>query len=184
MRAPSSLKQEFLRKWILGLQICSSSAKSMSISERKKAIKLSADIAMASARNGRTSWSRALIASASKDDNHGKLFVQQILGSDCERLTKISTSIKRLRCKKILKKSSGTIIRRRMKRIPDKAVASSIAKQMVKKRTQILKSLVPGGVFMDEVSLIEETLDYILSLRAQIDVMRSLAEATEMMMSC
>lgn len=156
----------------------------MSISERKKAIKLSADIAMASARNGRTSWSRALIASASKDDNHGKLFVQQILGSDCERFTKISTSIKRVRCKKILKKSSGTIIRRRMKRIPDKAVASSIAKQMVNKRTQILKSLVPGGVFMDEVSLIEETLDYILSLRAQIDVMRSLADATEMMMSC
>lgn len=159
----------------------------MSISDRKKAIKLSAEIAMASARNGRTRWSRALISSASTDDN-GKILVEHILGSECERLTKISTSCrlssvammnnKRVRCKKILKRSCGTI-RRVMKRVPGKVVASSIAKRMVKKRTQILKSIVPGGEFMDEVSLIEETLDYILSLRAQIDVMRRLTAATE-----
>jgi hypothetical protein len=51
---------------------------------------------------------------------------------------------------------------------------------MVNRRTQVLKSLVPGGEFMDDISLIEETLDYIESLRAQVDVMRTLAKATEL----
>ncbi|KAL5773042.1 hypothetical protein ACOSP7_012658 [Xanthoceras sorbifolium] len=190
MRAPSSLKQEFLKKWILGLQICSASSRNMSIFERKKAIKLSADVAMASARNGRTCWSRALIANASNNNDKDKLLVKHILGhSEFERLKKISMirptapmSNKRVRCKKIFKRSCVTSIRRVSKRVvPRKNVlaASSVAKRLNKKRTQVLKSLVPGGEFMDDVSLIEETLDYIMSLQAQIDVMKSLANATD-----
>ncbi|KAE8657952.1 hypothetical protein F3Y22_tig00116976pilonHSYRG00183 [Hibiscus syriacus] len=55
----------------MGLQRWSFSNKEMGILERKKAIKLSADIAMASARNGTTCWSRALIANAySKREKH------------------------------------------------------------------------------------------------------------------
>ncbi|KAK6248147.1 hypothetical protein QUC31_019712 [Theobroma cacao] len=182
MRSPGSLKQEFLKKWIMGFQRCSSSKKSMSVLDRKKAIKLSADIAMASARKGTTCWSRALIASASKDGSD-KHLVEQILGPESERLIlmkKFSTGAlvcsKRIRSKKILKRSCG--IRRTRKCAPQAALASSIAKRLVRKRTQVLKSLIPGGEFMNEVSLIEETLDYIISLRAQVDVMRSLAIAS------
>ncbi|KAJ0030600.1 hypothetical protein Pint_14276 [Pistacia integerrima] len=179
MRSPSSLKQEFLKKWILGLQVCNS-LKNMNVFERKKAIKLSADVAMASSRNGKTCWSRALIANASRNDN-GKEFVEKILGSDYERQNKNSTMSRRTRCRKILKRSCTTI-RKAMKRSTPsrpKVLAFSVAKKMIKKRTQLLKSVVPGGEFMDEVSLIEETLDYIISLRAQIDVMKSFANATE-----
>ncbi|KAM7252731.1 hypothetical protein ACFE04_008240 [Oxalis oulophora] len=176
----SSLKRDFTRKWFIGLRICSSyTKKNMSLLERKKAIKLSADLAMACARNGTTRWSRALIASTSKDDKN-KLLVEHIISNDQFETIKTSNvsfgSNKRniIRCKKIVKRSRNVII----KRVKTKTKHSSsinIAKRLVKKRTQVLKSLVPGGELMDDISLIEETLDYIMSLRAQVDVMRTLA---------
>lgn len=176
------LKQEFLKKWIMGLQICSASKKEMSILERKKAIKLSADLAMASTKNGTTNWSLALISNASKE-NDNKTLVDQMLGN--HHSEKISTKrpsivsifrnkrVATCRGKKILKKR-GAI--RRAKKMASSA--TSIAKRLVKKRTQVLKRLVPGGEYMDELNLMEETLDYILSLRAQVDVMRHFANAT------
>ncbi|GMI83988.1 IBH1-LIKE 1 [Hibiscus trionum] len=181
MRPHSSLKQEFVKKWMAGLQRCSFSNKNMSILERKKAIKLSADVAMASVRNSTTCWSRALISSASKDgsDNH---LVEQILGPETESNRPAMANKAQTRrasvCKKIVKRSRR--IRRRGRRkcvaaAPAKALTSTIAKHLVRKRTQVLKSLIPGGEFMNEICLIEETLDYITSLRIQVDVMRSLA---------
>ncbi|CAK9140299.1 unnamed protein product [Ilex paraguariensis] len=178
----SSLKQEFLKKWAMGLQTYRASKKDMSIWERKKAIKLSADIAMASTRTANSYWSRALIYNSSK--NHcNKVPVEHVLGSESECLVKASTQLvmnnKRVRSKKILKRSCSV---RRMKKIlavPQVGLASSIAKRLVKKRTQVLKSLLPGGEFMDEFSLIKETLDYIVSLRVQVDVMQQLADATD-----
>ncbi|XVE71739.1 hypothetical protein DITRI_Ditri10aG0176000 [Diplodiscus trichospermus] len=184
MSPPSSLKQEFLKKWITGLKRCSSSKRNMNILERKKAIKLSADVAMASARNGTTCWSRALIANASKNSSDDKHLVEQILGPDSERLimkkvpTRALVCNKRIRSKKILKRSSG--IRRTRKCAPQAALATSIAKRLVRNRTQVLKSLIPGGEFMNEVSLIEEALDYIIALRTQVDVMRSIASVSEL----
>ncbi|XP_039045179.1 transcription factor IBH1-like 1 [Hibiscus syriacus] len=176
MRPHSSLKQEFLKKWVMGLQRCSFSEKNMSILERKKAIKLSADIAMASARNGTTCWSRSLISNASNDGSDSYL-VEQILGSDSDRpAVENKAPTKRASvCKKIVKRSYR--IRRRRRRKYVASTPSSIAKHLVRKRTQVLKSLIPGGEFMNEICLIEETLDYITSLRVQVDVMRSLASA-------
>ncbi|XP_052199913.1 transcription factor IBH1-like 1 [Diospyros lotus] len=185
MRSPSSLKQDFLKKWVMGLQFCGASKEQMGIFERKKAIKLSADVAMASARNARTSWSRALIANASKDSEN-KALVDQILGTDSEKIIK-KASVSSLnahkkivlRSKKILKETRRS---RRIKKMePQMAMATSVAKRLVKKRTQVLKRLIPGGESMDEFSLIEETLDYIASLRAQVDVMRHLVNASEVL---
>ncbi|KAL6312240.1 hypothetical protein AAG906_011386 [Vitis piasezkii] len=163
MRPPTSLKKEFLKKWIMGLQLCSSSKKEMSFLERKKAIKLSADVAMASARNATTRWSRALISNASKDDSN-KGLVECILGPESESLKRASMSLvlcnKRNRSKKILRKSCS--IRRARK-----------------SSSQCAEESCTWWGSMSEFSLIEETLDYILSLRAQVDVMRHLANATE-----
>ncbi|KAF9662689.1 hypothetical protein SADUNF_Sadunf18G0080400 [Salix dunnii] len=181
MRDPSSFKQKFLKKWILGLQVCGSGKQNMSILERKEAIKLSADIALASTRDGRTRWSRATIANASKHDEN-KVLVQQLLAPESESLKKTSIGLvmdnKRVRCKKILRRSC--CIKRARKSVSQGVLAKSIAKRMVNRKTRVLKSLVPGGEFMDDISLIEETLDYIESLRAQVDVMRTLAKATEL----
>ncbi|KAF5749465.1 putative sequence-specific DNA binding transcription factor [Tripterygium wilfordii] len=188
MRSSHSMKKEFLKKWMMGLQVCVSSKKKMTVLERKKAIKLSADIAMASSSNGNTCWSRALIVNASKHHNN-KLLIERILGrSEYEKLIKRVSSTQPLkkitRSKKIFKRSCSRLRRvekrniRGCKRVINGAYC--VAKNLVKKRRKILRSLVPGGeMIVDDVCLIEETLDYILSLRAQVDVMRSVADACD-----
>ncbi|XP_043708298.1 transcription factor IBH1-like 1 [Telopea speciosissima] len=183
MPAPSTLKQDFLKRWVIGLQSFGSSSKDMSFLERKKVIKLSADVAVASLRAGKTCWSRALIANASKQEG-GKTLIENILGSEFdEKPTKPTMgafmSHKRVRSKSILRRSCSS---HRIRKIAPKRVqASSIAKRLVKKRTQVLRSLVPGGESMDGFSLLEETLDYIISLKAQVDVMRCLVDASELL---
>lgn len=156
----------------------------MSMMERKKAIKLSADLAMASTRDETTRWSQALIANASRDDNN-KVLTQHVLGSPqhCQKMV-IRKNFKnlsplcsrRIRSRKILRRSR-TIIHKSKERV----VANFIAKRLkIQKRIRRLKSLLPGGELMDDASLVEETLDYIESLRAQVEVMRSLVTASEL----
>ncbi|GJU25483.1 transcription factor IBH1-like protein 1 [Tanacetum coccineum] len=179
------LKKEFIKKWVKGLEICCSSKKKMDVMERKKKIKLCADIALASAKNATTSWSNALIYNAKKDDENA-ILVDNLLGPESrfnsqKTAHQMITFHKRVRSKKILKKSCT--VSQRMKKVspPPSNLATCIAKRLVKKRTQVLKKLVPGGEAMDEYSLIKEALDYILSLRVQVDVMRSLANVTEVL---
>ncbi|OIT03183.1 PREDICTED: transcription factor IBH1 [Nicotiana attenuata] len=185
MRNPSSVKQEFLKKWIQGLKAYNGTKKEMSIMERKKVIKLSADVAMASTRNSKTTyWGHALIANYASKDVNNKFIVAHILGDEySERIKKaaimrLAMSHKSFRSKIILKKSCS-ISRKTKKMAPRIGLARCIARRLVKKRTQVLKTLVPGGEYMDDMSLIKETLDYILSLRVQVDVMRHLANATD-----
>ncbi|KAK7291914.1 hypothetical protein RIF29_07465 [Crotalaria pallida] len=196
MRNSSSVKQEFFRKWITSLRKYSSQKKNMSMVERKKAIKLSADLAMASTRDETTRWSQALIANASKEEDN-KVLTENILGGSPQHcgdekvvsknllknyLSSSSSplcSCKRIRSRKILRRSCAM-----MHRGKERVMASSIAKRLkVQKRTRRLKSLLPGGEFMDDVSLVEETLDYIESLRAQVEVMRCLVTASELFIS-
>ncbi|XP_047309105.1 transcription factor IBH1-like 1 [Impatiens glandulifera] len=148
-----SLQQEFLKKWVMGIQEFTSFSnnKHLNVFDRKKIIKQSADIAMASAKKPSTNWSRAVIMNASRDH------------------------------KLILARRSRQILKRRRSRLKkNKKVleAKTMARRLVKKRTQVLKRLVPGGEAMDGLLLIEETLDYIFSLQAQVDVMRFLVNAS------
>lgn len=185
MHTSSKLTREFTKNWVKGLQICCSSKKNMDVSERKKKIKLCADIALASAKNATTSWSIALISKAKKDRDNESL-VDNLLGPESQfkqqkTIHQMIACHKRVRSKKILKKSCS--VSQRMKKMgpPKSNLAAYIAKRLVKKRTQVLQRLVPGGESMDEVSLIKEALDYILSLKVQVDVMRSLANAAEVL---
>ncbi|KAF5789456.1 putative transcription factor bHLH family [Helianthus annuus] len=185
MHTSSKLTKEFTKKWVKGLQICCSSKKDMDVLERKKKIKLCADIALASAKNATTSWSIALISEAKKNDEN-EILVDNLLGPESrfkqqKIIRQMNSCHKRVRSKKILKKSCS--ISQRMKKMgpPKSNLAAYIAKRLVKKRTQVLQRLVPGGESMDEFSLIKEALDYILSLRVQVDVMRNLANATEVL---
>lgn len=184
MQSQSSLKREFLKKWVMGLEKCSSlKENNMGVVERKKAIKLSADLAMASTRNATTSWSRALIAKASIDNKTGSL-AKRILDSSQTTATTTNSMIIRnnFNTKKIVIMSRK--IRNNSKKLYAPRVrAKSMAKRLVKKRTQILKGLVPGGEYMDEYSLIKEALDYIVSLRAQVDVMHHLANSPHLIMN-
>ena len=157
--------------------------------ERKKAIKLSADLAMASTRKQTTCWSRALLVNASREDEN-KVLTEQILGlTQCQRLRKLAFTNSSLFCnnRRMIIRSSKILKRSRTVRIKKKSLAQkvmaadSIAKRLVQKKTRMLKSLLPGGKFMDdEATLIKEALDYIESLRAQVEVMRCLVTASEL----
>uniref|UniRef100_A0A803MFJ1 IBH1-like N-terminal domain-containing protein n=1 Tax=Chenopodium quinoa TaxID=63459 RepID=A0A803MFJ1_CHEQI len=147
----------------------------MNLLERKKAIKLSADLAMASTRNGKRYWSRALITKASKDRETGNL-AKQILGDKTtHNNNKKPTSSRNIRkFRKCDPKKCGVSNSYKVKK------ARAMAKRLVEKRTQILKGLIPGGEYMDEFSLVKETLDYVVSLRAQVDVMQYLANSPQL----
>lgn len=158
------VKREFFKKWIKGLQIYSRFNKEMSILERKKAIKFSADVAIASTRNAATHWSKALVADVETSaDGAARTVLEQMLGR------------KLVEKKALLITCSNKIVRRSRRVVRSRK--TSIAEKLVRNRTRVLKRLVPGGQQLDEISLIKETLDYIASLQVQVDVMRHLAAA-------
>lgn len=175
MQASNSFKRVFLKKLLMGFQVGDFSSKHMTLSERKKAIKLSADVALASARDGRN-WSRAIISNALKEEKNSTL-VRSILGKEFDSLTTLGSFMcKRVRSKKIVRSSK---VRKIRKSQPQRMLASTIAKRMVKKRTQKLKCLIPGGESLNGLSLLDETVDYVIFLKAQVDVMRRLANAVQ-----
>jgi hypothetical protein len=176
MRNLSSLKKEFLRKWIKGLRKYNSQKKNMTLLERKKAIKLSADLAMASTKDKTTLWRKALFANISTNiDNE-----QDILTTSSPQkvIRKNSTNSYPLR-----KRITGRRKILRRNRTKERIEASFIAMRLVKKRTRRLKSLLPGGKFMDNACLVDETLDYIESLKAQVEVMRCLVTSSELLIN-
>lgn len=142
----------------------------MSVFERKKAIKISADVAIASTRvNPTTRWSRALLQQIS-----GKLVNSEKNNNSNHKKPLITCT------KKILKRSK---LSRRVVR--GRSSARSISRRLVKNKTRVLRSLVPGGEQIeDDVSLIRETLDYIAFLRVQVAVMTRIADAAERLDHC
>ncbi|KAF8073272.1 hypothetical protein N665_1122s0001 [Sinapis alba] len=176
MQPTSSMNEEFLKKWQMGLQIFRPSIDNTSVSERKRAIKLSADVAMASLRKGTTCWSRALIQKTATEDN---FLVRQML-SGIKEETLINKKLPKVMChRKIVRRSKKILMRRRKSRSAMEEVAAK-AKKLVKRKTQGLRNVVPGGEFMsNNVLLIQETLDYIVSLQTQVNVMRSIVDAAE-----
>lgn len=185
---PSStlLKEEFLNKWLASLQEWSSSSKEMSLKERKEAIKLSADLAMASTRNHSTLWSRALIANASKDsDNEGFPIQPTMNNPNDEHKTKrtIRTTTMSSSWRKKTRSRNGRKRRCSVLRRSRRCEASEVAERLVRNRTQALKELVPGGECMDESVLLKEALDYMFSLRAQVHVMQTLVDAADQIVS-
>ncbi|XP_062217274.1 transcription factor IBH1-like 1 [Phragmites australis] len=170
MRGPNTkqaFKQGFLKNLILSLQAfrsstSSSSGGAMNLQERKRAIKSSADIAMATARGGRARWPQALLASSSRPCiSPGK--VQR-----CKKIVKMCHHKRR-------RDGTGTTSLARTALIS----SSEIARRLVRKRTKILRRMIPGGEFLDEVSLLREAMDYVAHLHAQVDVLRCISKAMQ-----
>ncbi|KAG9456054.1 hypothetical protein H6P81_000562 [Aristolochia fimbriata] len=192
MQVTSTFKRDFLRKLLLGLQQNAIPSKSMSLIERKRAVKVSSDVALAASREGGAKWSRALITDLSKQES-SKTIVRNMLGTkEFHRLiitNPILTTYKKVQSGSMLKRSS--LMRRMIRKrsaVPKKSSrsttstsvgATTLAKRIQRRRTQILKALVPGGHYMDDLSLLDETVDYVLCLKAQVDGMRYLANVFE-----
>ena len=143
MQPSNTFKKSFLKLMIKGLKLNGAHTKPMTIQERKRAIKNSADAAMVLARGRSTRWSAALITDLSKQEK--KTSNSNAMGEDYQHgKWKIPTS------KKILRRS----LRSRRPGAKKTVEASVVARRMVKKRTQLLKRIIPGGESLDSLSLL------------------------------
>uniref|UniRef100_A0ACD5ZAD8 Uncharacterized protein n=1 Tax=Avena sativa TaxID=4498 RepID=A0ACD5ZAD8_AVESA len=169
MQGSKQFKQALLESLLLDLQKRGVSLMDMRFHERKRAIRLAADAALVNARGAdATSWSRTLQSAA------GKLAHRRQITRGAESA---SASSKRI------------LMRRRCHRLrrPRKAGSARacgmpgvLARAMVRKRTKVLKGILPGGERLDdECTLLSETLDYAVCLRAQVDVMQFLVRALQ-----
>ncbi|XP_062227694.1 transcription factor IBH1-like 1 [Phragmites australis] len=156
-----AFKQYFLKNLFLSLrartEACSFHA--MSLRERKRAVKSSADVAMAAARGAGARWPKAILAAPSSSSPSCKV------RSRCRRV------VRRWRCHKKRRGDADAF---------GSATSSDIARRLVKRRTMALRKVIPGGdAAMDEASLLREAMDYVVHLRAQVDVLRRVSEAVQ-----
>ncbi|RLM79118.1 hypothetical protein C2845_PM12G04590 [Panicum miliaceum] len=174
MRGPNAraFQQGFLKNLILSLQACSEACVSsagtasavMSLQERKRAIKSSADIAMAAARGGGARWPRAILASSSSSPPAAK-------ARRCKRIVR--------RCFRTRRSSrDGAAGACSLARTTTAMISSGeVARRLVRKRTKVLRKMIPGGELLDEISLLHEAMDYVAHLHAQVDVLRRISNA-------
>ncbi|MQL78726.1 hypothetical protein Taro_011163 [Colocasia esculenta] len=173
MQATASFKLTLLRGMLAGLSGVSS--RNMGLLERKAAIKHAADMAMAAARGSGARWSRALLTDLSKrkaapTGAGSRLQSRPLHGCG-------ASSFGRKFLRRSFRERSCRAWKRRPAAPRGVASASILARRMVKKRAQVLRRLVPGADALDGFSLLEETLDYAVSLRAQVELMRGLTGA-------
>ncbi|XP_015689139.2 transcription factor IBH1-like 1 [Oryza brachyantha] len=173
------LKRALLRNLILGLRKAGVASREMGFHERKSAIKRAADAALASARGDAPCWSRSLAAELAR---HRSSAIRPAPSAEpCKALATPPRPSRKMVCKKILRRS----LLRRPK--PGNTTAANraygagvvLARAMVRKRTNVLKEIVPGGKALDVCTLLGETLDYAVSLKAQVDVMQLLVRTLQ-----
>uniref|UniRef100_A0ACD6AB70 Uncharacterized protein n=1 Tax=Avena sativa TaxID=4498 RepID=A0ACD6AB70_AVESA len=142
-------KQAFLKNLLLGLQLQQES--SLSLHERKLAVKSSADVAMAAARGGGARWSKAILLAPSSG---GARKVQ--------------------RCRRI-------VIRCRGRKRGCRGGRGDVARRLVRRRTMALRKVIPGGTdaSVGEAALLREAMDYVVHLQAQVDVLRRVSQAVQ-----
>ncbi|WVZ73339.1 hypothetical protein U9M48_021658 [Paspalum notatum var. saurae] len=156
------------------------SSRGMSFDERRNAIRHAADAALADARGTGPRWSRSLAAELSQcrrcsQDPH--LLLRRPAANGAPPSSSSSDQCVKpppppLPCKKVVRRR---VLRARPKSRGAAKAAGAIARVMVRRRARALREIVPGGRGMtDGCTLLGETLDYAVSLKAQVDAMQLL----------
>lgn len=182
MQAPSNFKHDFLKHLLLGLHVTRDSSREMTQNDKEREIKLLADAAMALARGNGANWSRALISGIVKQENN-----EAIIGNKVSKEFESSASSvpgnhgtsSFLGRKRIMKRksiNSRLKVRKKSFHSPSsgRVIPSVLARRIVRKRTQVLKRIIPGAESLGGISLLSETLDYVVHLRAQANIMQRL----------
>ncbi|KAL6873393.1 hypothetical protein ACP4OV_013475 [Aristida adscensionis] len=171
-----AFKRELLRNLLLRLRARTAACPfaAMSLQERRRAVKSSADLAMAAARGAGARWPRAILAA-------GDGAAAGAAASSGHSACKARSG----RCKRVVRRCRVHWKRRGCVTAADGAAAASsaagdIARRLVKRRTMALRKVIPGGdAAVDEASLLREAMDYVVHLRAQVDVLRRVSEAVQ-----
>ncbi|CAD6338834.1 unnamed protein product [Miscanthus lutarioriparius] len=174
----AAFKQDLFRNLLLGLRARTTEAAcpfdAMSLQERKRAIKCSADVAMAAARRGvagaaiggRARWPKAILAAAAaSSSSHSPGGTCKVRKSAC---CKRRVARRRVDAKRTIRGYAA-------------AASCDVARRLVRRRTMALRKVIPGGsaAAMDEAALLRETMDYVVHLRAQVDVLRAVSAAVQ-----
>ncbi|KAL6842289.1 hypothetical protein ACP4OV_027937 [Aristida adscensionis] len=198
MHAPGRFKKAFMAQLLLSLRAAGQASKSMGLRERRDAVRLSSDVAMvlAAARRRReapapaptprattTTWARALVGRHAAERRNEPLMRRimgaaayeraagagaAVAGRDDERRRRIVRRSRRALC-------GGGAGR---KRTSGGGGAAAAARRMVRARLQVLRRLVPGGEELRGLSLLSETLDYVVCLKAQVELMQCLCKGS------
>ncbi|KAG8087025.1 hypothetical protein GUJ93_ZPchr0010g7304 [Zizania palustris] len=191
MHDPRRFKRAFMERLLLSLQVAGLTSKSMGLRERRDAVRLSSDVAMASSRGRGAPWARALVARHAAERRNEALLRRIMGGSGYERAAAAAAAAaaagrKEIRSKKIVRRSHRVCSSRRKRRslvMATPAAASgamsSSARRMVKGRLRLLRRLVPGAESLHGFSLLTETLDYVVCLKTQVELMQSLCKGSQ-----
>ena len=197
MHAPRKFRKAFMAQLLVSLRAAGQASKSMGLRERRDAVRLSSDVAMAlaSARAAPRSWARALVARHAAERRNEALMRRIMGGAGYEMAAAAAAarSRKEARSRRIVRRSrrvcSGSAGRKRRSLLAAAAAAAAsggagrcsamaAAKRMVKARLQVLRSLVPGGEALRGLSLLSETLDYVVCLKTQVELMQCLCKGS------
>jgi hypothetical protein len=160
MQGSKQFKRAILKNLLLGLRKGGVASRDMSLHQRKNAVRHAADVALATARSTAPCWSRSLAAKLSQGvDGDLRHPVAKSASSECRPVRR------------------WNLRRRESLRARSKTAGIILARAMVRRRTRALREVVPGGRGMDECTLLGETLDYAVSLKAQVDAMQLLVRA-------
>ncbi|CAD6265737.1 unnamed protein product [Miscanthus lutarioriparius] len=180
---------------LLSLREAGQASKSMGLRERRDAVRLSSDVAMAlasararpSAAPRSTAWARALVARHAAEQRNEALLRRIIGGAGYEMAAAAARVRKEARSRRIVRRSrrvcSGAAGRKR-RSLPlaggggSRCSAMAATRRMVRARLQVLRSLVPGGEAMRGLSLLTETLDYVVCLKTQVELMQCLCKGS------
>uniref|UniRef100_A0A0D9X5Y5 IBH1-like N-terminal domain-containing protein n=1 Tax=Leersia perrieri TaxID=77586 RepID=A0A0D9X5Y5_9ORYZ len=187
MHDPRRFKKAFMERLLLSLQVAaggessSSNSKPMGLRERRDAVRLSSDVAMASARGPRAApWARALVAHHAADPRNAPL-LRRIIGAAAYHRAAAAGE----RSRRIVRRSQQSSRRKRIRSLAMSAAsnvnggASAAARRTVKGRMRVLRRLVPGGEALRGLSLLSETLDYVVCLKAQVELMQTLCKGSQ-----
>ena len=194
MHAPRKFRKAFMAQLLVSLRAAGQASKSMGLRERRDAVRLSSDVAMAlaSARAAPRLWARALIARHAAERCNEALMRRIMGGAGYEMAAAAAAarSRKEARSRRIVRRSrrvcSGSAGRKRRSLLAAAAAsggagrcsAMAAARRMVTARLQVLRSLVPGGEALRGLSLLSETLDYVVCLKTQVELMQCLCKGS------
>ncbi|XP_028759668.1 transcription factor IBH1 [Neltuma alba] len=144
-----------------------SSSSSICVKKRSERIKMAAYWCMARAVGSRRAWSRAILMKLSRGRQHHH---------HCFSMTMMKTRMRRKNRStwlgKVKKKKKEEEVRTRS---PSPYDEDDDEEGLMKRQTQKLREVVPGGKSMDICSLLEETAHFVTCLAAQVHVMQTIA---------
>ncbi|KAL6662068.1 hypothetical protein ACP70R_001452 [Stipagrostis hirtigluma subsp. patula] len=201
MHAPGRFKKAFMAQLLVSLRAAGEASKSMGLRERRDAVRLSSDVAMALASSARcrasaaaaappppcATWARALVARHAAERGNEALMRRIMGGAGYERAAAAAAATgarKEDRSRRIVRRSRRVLCCRRAGRKSRSSLAASggggamAARSMLRARLQVLRRLVPGGEELRGLSLLSETLDYVACLKTQVELMQRLCKGS------